>query len=55
MNDKPTSLPRRHLLAGSGTALAAAGLATFSRSAAAQAVAAAKPLPAYVGWKDPAA
>ena len=47
------SLPRRHLLAGSAAALAAAGLATFSRSAAAQA-AAAKPLPAYVTWKDPA-
>ncbi|MBO0943658.1 molybdopterin-dependent oxidoreductase, partial [Acidovorax temperans] len=61
MNQQPTSLPRRHLLAGSGAALAAVGLASFGRTAAAAgetapvAVAgAAKPLPAYVGWKDPA-
>ncbi|WP_137920355.1 sulfite oxidase [Hydrogenophaga sp. 2FB] len=59
MNPQPTSLPRRQLLAGSGAALAAAGLAGFGRTAAAAgetpapAVAgAAKPLPAYVGWKD---
>ena len=50
------SLPRRHLLGASLGALAAAGLATFTRGAAAQttSLAAAKPLPAYVNWKDPA-
>ena len=46
-----TSLPRRRLLAGSASALAAAGLASWSHGARAQA-AAAKPLPAYVGWKN---
>ena len=55
MNDLPESLPRRHLLAGSTAALAAVGLATWTRGAAAQTTAAApKPLPAYVSWKDPA-
>ncbi len=59
MNDSPSSLPRRHLLAGSAGALAAAGLATFTRGAAAAgetpvAGGAAKPLPAYVAWKDQA-
>jgi DMSO/TMAO reductase YedYZ molybdopterin-dependent catalytic subunit len=48
---------RRLLLAGSAAAAAAAGLAGFTRSAMAQAVAgtapAAKPLPAYVNWKKP--
>ncbi|CAD5370153.1 Sulfite oxidase [Rubrivivax sp. A210] len=49
------SLPRRHLLAGSASALAAAGLATFARGAAAQTAAAApKPLPPFAGWKDAA-
>ncbi len=48
-----TSLPRRQLLAGSASALAAAGLASFSRGAVAQTTAA-KPLPAGVSWKDPA-
>lgn len=47
---------RRHLLAGSAAAAAAAGLAGFSKSALAEAVAntipGAKPLPAYVSWKD---
>jgi len=47
---------RRHLLAGSAVAMTAASLASFTRSAMAQAVAstmpAAKPLPAYVNWKD---
>jgi len=52
MNENPTSLQRRRLLAG-GTALTAAGLAGFSRSAAAQAAASPKPLPAYASWKDP--
>ena len=46
------------MLAGSASALAAAGLATFTRGAAAAgetpvASAAPKPLPAYVAWKDP--
>ena len=53
MNETLTSLPRRHLLAGSASALAAMGLAGFTRSALAQAAAgAAKPLPAYAAWKD---
>jgi len=47
---------RRNLLAGSAAALAAAGLGGFSKTAIAQAAAAAaKPLPAYVAWKDPSA
>ncbi len=52
----PASLPRRHLLSASAGALAAAGLASFTRGASAQAAApaAARPLPAYVNWKDPA-
>ncbi|RYF57716.1 MAG: sulfite oxidase, partial [Comamonadaceae bacterium] len=49
------TLPRRHLLAGSAAALSAIGLAGFSGRVAAQAAAAtaaaAKPLPAYAGWK----
>lgn len=48
-----TSLPRRHLLTSSASALAAIGLASWTRGAIAQ-TEAAKPLPAYVGWKDPA-
>ncbi len=53
MNEPLTSLPRRQLLAGSASALAAIGLAGFTRGAVAQAaVAAAKPLPTYVAWKD---
>jgi sulfite oxidase len=50
----PTDLPRRHLLAGSAAALAAAGLASFHRGAAAQAATApaARPLPPYASWKD---
>jgi sulfite oxidase len=50
----PTDLPRRQLLAGSAAALAAAGLASFHRGAAAQAAAApaARPLPPYASWKD---
>ena len=47
----PTSLPRRRLLTGSATALAAAGLASWSQGALAQA-AAAKPMPANLGWKN---
>ncbi|WP_334189617.1 SorT family sulfite dehydrogenase catalytic subunit [Noviherbaspirillum sp.] len=47
---------RRNLLAGGATAVAAAGLAGFSKTAIAQAAAAAaKPLPPYVAWKDPGA
>lgn len=47
MNSNP-SLHRRHLLAGSASALAAVGLGTWSTQAAAQA----KPLPPYATWKD---
>ena len=62
MKETLNSLPRRRLLAGSASALAAAGLATFARGAAAAgetpvataATATPKPLPAYVNWKDPA-
>ncbi|ARN19249.1 molybdopterin-dependent oxidoreductase [Piscinibacter gummiphilus] len=43
------SLHRRHLLAGSAGALAAAGLGSWSDAALAQA---AKPLPEYAAWKD---
>lgn len=51
----PTSLPRRHLLASSASALAAVGMATWTRGAMAQTpAAAARPLPASVNWKDPA-
>lgn len=58
MSKDPTSLPRRHLLSGSA-ALAAAGLAGWSRGAVAAdppvpAAAAPKPLPPYASWKDPA-
>ncbi|HZH08350.1 MAG TPA: sulfite oxidase, partial [Lautropia sp.] len=53
----PTSLPRRHLIAGSASALAVAGLAPLARNAFAQPAAAqagtAKPLPPYASWKDP--
>ncbi|WP_042428504.1 SorT family sulfite dehydrogenase catalytic subunit [Comamonas granuli] len=52
MPTTPHSLPRRRLLTGSASALAAAGLASFHQSALAQAAApAAKPLPGYAGWK----
>eukprot|EP01035_Chromulina_nebulosa_P006325 gene6325-8541_t len=52
MKDSMT-LPRRHMLAGSAAALSALGLAGWTGSARAQqAAAAAKPLPAYVSWKD---
>ena len=55
MIDAPTSLPRRHLLASSASALAVAGLATWTRGASAQTAAVTvRPLPAYVSWKDPA-
>lgn len=52
-----TSLPRRRMLAGSASALAAAGLASFQGQALAQAgspaaAPAAKPLPAYAGFKN---
>lgn len=42
---------RRHLLIGTARALAAANLATWSLGSFAQ-TAGAKPLPAYLGWKD---
>ena len=51
MPSAPTSLPRRRLLTGSATALAAAGLASWSSGALAQA-AAAKPMPAALNWKN---
>lgn len=56
-SSQPPNTARRQLLAGSASAVAAIGLGAFSRSAVAQAAApaAAKPLPAYVAWKDPAA
>ncbi|MEP6964765.1 MAG: sulfite oxidase, partial [Polaromonas sp.] len=55
MIDTPASLPRRHLLASSAGALAAVGLATWTRGTIAQTtpIQAAKPLPALVSWKDP--
>ena len=54
MKDSMT-LPRRHMLAGSAAALSALGLAGWTGSARAQQAAApaAKPLPAYAGWKSP--
>ncbi len=53
-NQSPANPQRRNLLAGGATAIAAAGLAGFSKTAIAQAAAAAaKPLPTYVAWKDP--
>ena len=55
MINTPNSLPRRHLLVSSASALAVAGLATWTRGAAAQTAAVAvKPLPAYVSGKDSA-
>ena len=50
---QPTSLPRRRLLAGSASALAAAGLDSIHSQAMAQAAApAAKPLPGYASFKN---
>ena len=46
------SSQRRHVLLGSASALAAVNLATWTQSAFAQAVAAPKPLPPYLSWKD---
>jgi sulfite oxidase len=54
MNTTSPTLGRRHVLLGSVGALASAGLASFSTSAAAQTVAAVvegKPLPGYAAWK----
>ena len=51
MMNSLNSLPRRRLLTGSATALAAAGLASWSTGALAQA-AAAKPMPANLSWKN---
>ena len=50
------SLHRRHLLGASLSTLAVTSLATFTRGASAQTppLAAARQLPAYVNWKDPA-
>lgn len=46
------SSQRRHVLLGSASALAAVNLATWAPSVFAQAVAALKPLPPYLSWKD---
>jgi len=50
-----TSLPRRHMIGASLGTLAAAGLATFTRGVSAQTapLAAPRPLPTFVNWKDP--
>jgi sulfite dehydrogenase len=48
MTATPLSLQRRHLLAGSAGAVAAAGLGTWTGAASAQG----KPLPDYAAWKD---
>ena len=55
-NSTPASLPRRRMLTGSASALAAVGLASFqsqalAQQAAAAAAPAAKPLPAIAAWK----
>ena len=55
MNKSPTSLPRRKLLAGTGATVTVAALAGWMRDAAANTAApaaTARPLPAYVNWKD---
>ncbi|MEW6706275.1 MAG: sulfite oxidase [Pseudomonadota bacterium] len=58
MTEVLKSLRRRHMLTGSASALAVAGLAGWSERATAQAASApsaapaAKPLPAYAAWKD---
>lgn len=56
MQHNPSSLPRRRMLAGSASALAAAGLASFQSQALAQIAApaapAAKPLPGYASFKN---
>ena len=59
MTNAPASPPRRLLLASSAGALAAIGMATWGRNAAAQTPApasapAARPLPASASWKNPA-
>lgn len=53
-SEVPHSLPRRRILTGSASALAAAGLAGWSTGALAQTAAAAapKPFPAYADWKN---
>ena len=50
-----SSLPRRHVIGASLGTLAAAGLATFTRGVSAQStpLAAPRPLPTFVNWKDP--
>ena len=63
MTDPTLSLRRRQLLAGGAGALAGTGLIGLAGEAAAQASApaasaaatGARPLPAYVAWKDPSA
>jgi DMSO/TMAO reductase YedYZ molybdopterin-dependent catalytic subunit len=48
MTEHPHSPTRRHLLAGTASALAGVGLASWTGTASGQA----KPLPAYATWKD---
>jgi len=55
MKKSLASLPRRQLLAGTGATVTAAALAGWMRDAAANTAApaaTARPLPAYVNWKD---
>jgi sulfite dehydrogenase len=49
------SLPRRHMMGASLGTLAAASLATLTRGVSAQTapLAAPRPLPTFVNWKDP--
>ena len=53
MTDPSTLFRRRQLLAGGAGLIASAGLVGRAGDAAAQAPAAARPLPAYATWKDP--
>jgi DMSO/TMAO reductase YedYZ molybdopterin-dependent catalytic subunit len=55
MTNNPLPVPRRHLLSRSASAMAAIGLASFTRGSLAQTEAApVKPLPVFASWKDPA-
>ena len=49
MSNQPDSLPRRNMLLGSAGTLVGVSMGAWSTNATAQA----KPLPAYVSWKDP--
>lgn len=54
MTTPDSALTRRHVLAGSTNALAILGMASWSTGAVAQTPAAARPLPAYAAFKEPA-